>query len=155
MREIVIRPARREDVAVIAAFNQAMAMETEGRHLVDAIIVPGVQALLDHPERGFYIIAECEQQPVACLLVTYEWSDWRNGLFWWIQSVYVIQDFRRQGVYRQMYDHLKQMAVESGGICGFRLYVDNDNQRAQATYSDLGMSECHYRMYEELVDPTK
>ena len=152
MTDFLIRKARREDAEVIAGFNQSMAMETEGRYLDDAVIGPGVKGLLENPERGFYLIVEVGQLPVACLLVTYEWSDWRNGMFWWIQSVNVIKDFRRQGIYRRMYEHLKQMAETEGGICGFRLYAENENQRAHATYRAMGMDKCRYQMFEELVE---
>lgn len=152
MSVFLIRKARLAEASVIATFNQAMAMETEGKQLDDAVIVPGVQAMFENPERGFYLIAEHQQQPVACLMVTYEWSDWRNGLFWWIQSVYVTQEFRRQGIYRRMYEQLKQMARSEGGVCGFRLYAEIDNKSAHTTYRSVGMDECHYRMFEELVE---
>ena len=151
MSKFLIRNAQLEDAEVIAGFNQSIAMETEGRYLDDAVIGPGVKALLENPERGFYLVVEVGQLPVACLLVTYEWSDWRNGMFWWIQSVNVIKDFRRQGIYRRMYEHLKQMAETEGGICGFRLYAENENKRAHATYRAMGMDKCQYQMFEELV----
>ena len=155
MSEILIRKATAQQAKVIAAFNQAMAMETEGTHLDDAVIIPGVKALLENPQYGFYLVAEIEQQPVACLLATFEWSDWRNGLFWWIQGVYVIKDFRRQGIYQRLYEHLKEMALSEGGICGFRLYAETGNQRAQDTYRNLGMEECPYRMFEQLMVKTE
>ena len=152
MTDFLIRKACLEDADVIAGFNQSIAMETEGRRLDDAVIGPGVRALLENPQRGFYLIVEVEQLPVACLLVTYEWSDWRNGMFWWIQSVNVISDFRRQGIYRRLYEHLKEMARVDGGVCGFRLYADNQNERAHATYRAVGMEKCRYQMFEELVE---
>lgn len=151
MSRFLVRKARLEDVGVIAGFNQSMAMETEGKRLDDVVIGPGVKAMLENPQRGFYLIVEVGQLPVACLMVTYEWSDWRNGMFWWIQGVNVIKDFRRQGIYRRMYEHLKQLAITEGGVCGFRLYAENDNQRAHATYRAMGMDQCHYQMFEELV----
>jgi GNAT superfamily N-acetyltransferase len=152
MNDILIRKARPEEAEIIAGFNQAMAMETEGKRLDDAIINPGVRAMFDHPQRGFYMIAESDRQAIASLMVTYEWSDWRNGMFWWIQSVYVRQDFRRQGIYRQMYELLKQMAKAEDGVCGFRLYAETENHTAHATYKSVGMDACPYQMFEQLID---
>jgi len=146
--EILIRPARESDAADLAAFNAAMALETENRILSPEIISAGVRNFLKHSEWGFYIVAESGGQVVACLMITYEWSDWRNGLFWWIQSVYVRPEFRRLGIYRKMYAHIRQAASANGNVCGLRLYVERDNQRAQTTYSSLGMSKTHYLIFE-------
>jgi len=146
--EILIRPARISDADDLAAFNSAMALETENRILPPEIISAGIRNFLQHPEWGFYIVAESGARVVACLMITYEWSDWRNGLFWWIQSVYVHPEFRRLGIYRKMYEHVRRAAIAAGNVCGLRLYVDRDNQRAQTTYSDLGMSKTHYLIFE-------
>ncbi len=146
--EILIRAARISDTDGIAAFNAAMALETENRILPPEIITAGVHNFLEHPEWGFYIVAESGGQVVACLMITYEWSDWRNGLFWWIQSVYVRPEFRRLGIYRKMYAHIHRAASADGKVCGLRLYVDRDNHRAQTTYSSLGMSKTHYLIFE-------
>ncbi len=145
-----IRKAHAGDAAHIAAFNQAMAWETEGRRLVPELIGAGVRRLLAEPGLGFYAVAEHEGEVVGCLLVTNEWSDWRNGLFWWIQSVYVIQAWRRRGVYRRLYDFIRELAQREPGVCGFRLYVEKENATAQRTYSALGMAPTDYLIYEEL-----
>ena len=148
--EIVIRRATISDISSLVEFNRAMAAETEGKDLAEAILRPGVAGLLDHPEYGFYLIAETaddEPRAVASLMITYEWSDWRNGLFWWIQSVYVTPGWRRHGVYRRMYERVQQLSAAEK-VCGFRLYVEKENVGAQRTYADLGMTETHYLMFE-------
>ena len=145
---ITVRSARPDDAATIAEFNRTMAWETERLELDASTIQAGVTAVCDNPSRGFYVVAESGEAVVACLLVTFEWSDWRNGVFWWIQSVYVLPDFRRQGVYRRMYEMVQQLARDDDSVCGFRLYVERDNERAQATYETLGMQATHYLMFE-------
>jgi ribosomal protein S18 acetylase RimI-like enzyme len=145
-----IRKATAGDADSIANFNAAMAFETEHKRLVPELIGAGVRRLLGDPSLGFYVVAEQAGEVVGCLLVTNEWSDWRNGLFWWIQSVYVVESARRQGVYRAMYDHIRGLAKADPGICGFRLYVEKDNAQAQRTYKSLGMAETDYLIYEEL-----
>jgi ribosomal protein S18 acetylase RimI-like enzyme len=112
------------------------------------ILRKGVAGIFSHPERGFYIVVETGGAVVAGLLVTYEWSDWRNALFWWIQSVYVRPDSRRIGVYRAMHDYVAAKAAERGGVCGVRLYVDKDNHLAQQVYAGLGMRQARYEMFE-------
>jgi GNAT superfamily N-acetyltransferase len=153
--ETDIRKATINDAPSIIEFNIRMAMETEQKELKKEDIEPGVHGLFSRPQYGFYIVAEAEDRVVGSLMITYEWSDWRNGLFWWIQSVYVIPEFRRKGVYRAMYSRIKEMAADAKeqgeNICGFRLYVEKENSRAQKTYASLGMSETHYRMFEELA----
>lgn len=145
-----IRKAQRRDAADIVRFNSAMALETEGKALLPERVTPGVQRLLDDPSLGFYLVAEQAGSVVGSLMVTNEWSDWRNGLFWWIQSVYIVPAARRQGVYRALYDFVRDMARADPGICGFRLYVEKDNTAAQRTYSSLGMAPTDYLVYEEL-----
>jgi len=144
---IAIRIATRDDVAPIAAWNTTMAWETERKALEPAVIERGVNAVFDEPRRGFYLVAERKGEPVGCLLVTYEWSDWRAGDFWWIQSVYVVESARREGVFRRLYEDAKQRASAAGAV-GLRLYVETENERAQRTYAGLGMERCHYFMYE-------
>jgi GNAT superfamily N-acetyltransferase len=144
---IEIRIASRDDIAHIAQWNTAMAWETEQKALSPAVIGRGVTAVFDEPRRGFYLVAERAGEPVGCLLVTYEWSDWRAGDFWWIQSVYVVESARREGVFRSLYDDAKQRAAQAGAV-GLRLYVETENERAQRTYAGLGMERCHYFMYE-------
>lgn len=145
-----IRKAHPSDAQVIIEFNIAMALETEHKILKRSEIEPGVHGLFSHPEYGFYMVAESNGQVVGSLMITYEWSDWRNGVFWWIQSVYVRPEFRRQGVYRSMYEVIKEMTSRNSGVCGFRLYVERDNTRAQHTYTSLGMEETHYKLFEEM-----
>lgn len=125
-----------------------MAQETEGKMLDSDTLTQGVKGLLIHPEYGFYLVAERDGDILGSLAVTFEWSDWRNALFWWIQSVYVSPSARRQGIYASLYSRVQRMAKEKGNVCGFRLYVEKDNQVAQQTYEKLGMQECQYFMYQ-------
>ncbi len=145
-----IRKAQPSDAQTIIEFNIAMALETEDKVLKRSEIEPGVQGLFDHPEYGFYMVAESDGQIAGSLMITFEWSDWRNGVFWWIQSVYVRPEFRRRGVYRAMYNVIKDMAAEMTSVCGFRLYVERENINAQMTYQSLGMEETHYKLFEEI-----
>lgn len=145
---MLIRKAIPGDLASIINFNQAMAKETEGRELEDDIISAGVKGLLDNESRGFYLVAEKDQEIVGSLMVTFEWSDWRNSTFWWIQSVYVRPQNRRQGIYSGLYKEVQRLAETTQGVCGYRLYVEKENRNAQATYESLGMRESHYLMYE-------
>jgi ribosomal protein S18 acetylase RimI-like enzyme len=148
MERRAIRRAIPEDAKTIAAFNAAMALETEGKELDLALVEAGVRGLFADRGRGFYLILEKDDAPAAQLMVTYEWSDWRNGVFWWIQSVYVKPQFRRQGLYRALYDHLKAEAEKAEDVCGIRLYVEHENLGAKKTYEALGMKAAHYAMYE-------
>ena len=145
---IDLREATASDAEVIAAFNAAMARETEGIALDRDRLAAGVRAVLDDRSKGFYLVAESQGEVVAQTLITYEWSDWRNGVFWWIQSVYVKPDFRGQGVFTRIYEHVAGLARESGNVCGLRLYVEHENERAQRTYERLGMRRTVYHMYE-------
>lgn len=138
------------DAAVLAEFNAAMALETEGKHLLPEVIGAGVRSLLGRPGSGFYVVAEDDAKVVGSLLITKEWSDWRNGDFWWIQSVYVRPAWRRQGVYKRLYRHVQELAANDPAVCGFRLYVERENRQAQRTYRALGMNETHYLVFEEL-----
>lgn len=144
-----VRKATKTDLDTIIQFNINMAWETEEKELPRGKIEPGVYGLFEKPEYGFYIVAEKDGQIAGSLMITYEWSDWRNGLFWWIQSVYVPKQFRRQGVYRQMYEWVKEQSAGDKGVCGYRLYVEKENITAQKTYESLGMEQCIYYMYEE------
>ncbi len=150
--ETSVRQAVLEDAAAIALFNINMAMETEDLELNSDKINAGVVGMISHPERGFYLVVESEDEVVASLMVTTEWSDWRNGQFWWIQSVYVVPAWRRKGLYRLMYNEVKRLSEENAEVCGYRLYVEKENLVAQSTYNALGMYETHYLMYEELVN---
>jgi ribosomal protein S18 acetylase RimI-like enzyme len=148
MTELAIRDATEADLATVVAFNQRMAEETEGRRLRDDRIGAGVAAVLGDPSKGFYLIAERGGHVVGQLMVTYEWSDWRNGTFFWIQSVYVPPEARRTGVYRALYDAVNARAAARGDVCGVRLYVERDNDIARKTYEALGMRHAVYDMYE-------
>lgn len=145
---ITIRAATHGDISHLVEWNAAMAWETEAKTLDREVLARGVAAVLDEPRRGFYLVAEHEGQAAACLLITYEWSDWRAGDFWWIQSVYVTAPARRGGVFRALYAEVARRAREAGAV-GLRLYVETENDRAQATYAGLGMQRCHYFMYEQ------
>ncbi len=147
-----IRKATARDAATLVAFNKAIARETEHRELRHDVISAGVAALFDNPALGFYLVAEHRDDVVGSLMVTTEWSDWRNGVFWWVQSVYVTSHLRRQGVYRRLYQHAQSLADAEPNVCGFRLYVERDNSVAQQTYGALGMKPTPYLIYEHL-DP--
>lgn len=146
-----IRMAADQDRDNLVEFNCAMARETEGKELDTAVLTRGVGKLLADRSLGFYAVVEAEGRLAAALMVTTEWSDWRDGIFWWIQSVYVRPEFRRQGLYRALYTFVKELAAEERYVCGFRLYVERENTVAQRTYEALGMSETCYQMYEELT----
>ena len=143
-----IRKAALKDAETIIQFNINMALETEDKQLIPDVISKGVKAVLHNPQLGFYVVAERNDQVAGSLMVTFEWSDWRNGYFWWIQSVYVSQDFRRQGVYKMMYEFVRTLAMENTDVCGFRLYVEKENRVAQKTYEALGMEKTRYFLYE-------
>ena len=145
---IHIRRATLSDAAFIAESNIAMASETEGMALNEDIVRPGVAAVLDNDSLGFYLVAEIDGNPAGQLMVTYEWSDWRNGLWWWIQSVYVRPEHRRKGVYTALHRHVSEAAQAAGGVCGIRLYVEQENSTAQQVYQSLDMYHTRYHMYE-------
>jgi GNAT superfamily N-acetyltransferase len=147
-----IRPATRADIPQLVDWNAAMARETEAKALDRAVLARGVEGVFDSPRRGRYLVAESGGRAVGSLLVTYEWSDWRCGDFWWIQSVYVMPAARRGGVFRALYAAVRERARTAGAV-GLRLYVETENHRAQHTYADLGMAPCHYLMYEEALLP--
>ena len=144
-----VRPASLDDLEALVSFNAAMALETEGKTLDIELLRQGTGAVFDSSQRGFYLVAEVDGSPVGSLLVTYEWSDWRNGWFWWIQSVYVRPECRRMGVYSAMHLWILDTARSRPNVCGVRLYVDRNNDDARKTYRSLGMSESHYDMFEE------
>ena len=148
--EIIIRDACITDAEALAAFNQAIARETENIELRHEVISAGVAAILENPALGFYTVAEHGGKVVGSLMVTTEWSDWRNGVFWWVQSVYVSANMRRRGIYRRLYNHVKKLADSAPNVCGFRLYVEQDNTVAQSTYQSMGMNKTAYRIFEDL-----
>ena len=144
-----VRRATREDLTTIVEFNVAMAAESEHRRLDARVLTRGAEHLFDEPADGFYLMAEVDGTAAGSLMVTYEWSDWRNGRFWWIQSVYVLPEFRRAAVYSKMHDWVRKAAISDENACGIRLYVEKQNIGAQATYQSLGMVASHYDLYEE------
>jgi GNAT superfamily N-acetyltransferase len=148
MTGITIRDATSDDAAIISDFNSRMAMETESRALSPELIDAGVAAVLDDSSKGRYWLAEIDGDIVGQLLVTFEWSDWRNGVFWWIQSVYVHADYRHSGVFSALYRHVESLAKKAQGVCGLRLYVEQHNRRARETYCTLGMTEPGYFVME-------
>ncbi len=145
---LFLRRATSADVDTIAEFNRLLAWETEHKELDRDKLLPGVAAVLADSQRGVYHVAELDGELVGQLLITYEWSDWRNGWFWWIQSVYVRSDARQQGIFRQLYQHVVQLAHEAGDVIGIRLYVERDNERAQKTYAQLGLTTTNYLLLE-------
>jgi GNAT superfamily N-acetyltransferase len=148
--KFTLREARRSDADVIAKHNAAMAEETEAKLLDPAIAGPGVKALFGDPSLGRYWVAEANGQVIGQLMVTYEWSDWRNGTIWWIQSVYVRPESRRQGVFSALYRHVELLAAAEPDVIGLRLYVESNNLRAQQTYEALGMVKPGYLVMETL-----
>jgi GNAT superfamily N-acetyltransferase len=145
---IEIRDAHPSDRDIIAEFNSRMAAETEGRVLDPGLVNPGVAAVLNDANKGHYWVAEVAGRVVGQLLITFEWSDWRNGVLWWIQSVYVDPDFRRKGIFSSLYRHVESLAHADEHVCGIRLYVENSNERAQTTYLSLGMQRPGYQVME-------
>ena len=144
-----VRPATAADAAHLVSFNLAMAWETEHKRLDPEVLAAGVRSVFEQPARGRYWVAEAGGVVQGGLMVTYEWSDWRNKWFWWIQSVYISPDFRGRSIYRAMYAFVKELATKRGEVCGFRLYVEKENVHAQKVYEQLGMHESYYLVYEE------
>ncbi len=147
--EIIIRLGVTSDVETIVGFNIAMAKETEEKTLDYQMALSGAKSLFNNPENGFYLVAEKQGKVIGSLMITKEWSDWRNGDFWWIQSVYINAENRRKGIYSLLYSYVKKMAKIRSDVCGIRLYVEKENRVAQNTYSSLGMQEAHYKVFEE------
>ena len=150
---IRVRRAIREDAGTIASFNAVMAVETEAITIPDEVVRPGAEAVFDDPSLGFYLVAESDDAIVGSLMITYEWSDWSNALYWWIQSVYVAREHRRRGVYRTLHNGVLELAREAGNVRAVRLYVFEDNERAKATYESMGMERAHHAIYEMPVRP--
>ena len=150
---IEIRDATLADTAVIAAFNQKLAAETEGEILDSKIIGAGVAALLVDKSKGRYWVALINGEIAGQIMITYEWSDWRNGNLWWIESVYVPERYRRQGVFSALYKHLQSLAENDPGVSGIRLYVEKQNARAKKTYLSLGMSVTNYDVMQTIFKP--
>jgi ribosomal protein S18 acetylase RimI-like enzyme len=146
---IRVRDARPDDLDLLVRFNEAMALETEGLSLDPGRLRAGVARALSDPQRGRYLVAELDGSVAGALLLTREWSDWRDGWFWWIQSVYVVREGRRHGVYRALHAEVLRQAQAAGDVVGVRLYVEHDNAAAQRTYQRLGMQRARYLVYEQ------
>jgi GNAT superfamily N-acetyltransferase len=150
---VTIRPARPEDVTTLAEYNARMAWETEHKRLDRAVLDQGVDAVLKDDRKGFYTVAEAEGEVVGQCLMTFEWSDWRNGWMWWIQSVYVREDFRGKGVWSALYRNILDRAKALPEVIGIRLYVERNNDRAKAAYMKLGMTDAGYDILEQFPLP--
>jgi len=148
-QEVLIRNAESSDLQTIVGYNRAMALETEDKHLDDATSLAGVQAALGDSNRCSYFLAELGGTVVGQTMITFEWSDWRNRWFWWLQSVYVEPNARRHGVFSALYKHIRTLAKKQADVCGIRLYVFHTNDQAQQTYRKLGMSHGEYVLCEE------
>ncbi len=146
-----IRTAKPAETEALVEFNQAMALETESKKLDAAILRRGVAAVFEDEKKGFYVVAEENNTIVGGLMVTSEWSDWRAKWFWWIQSVYILPEFRGRGIYGLLYDFVKEKALSEKNVCGFRLYVETENVTAQKVYEKSGMEISHYLMFEEEI----
>ncbi len=149
---MIIRKAQPAEASTLVDFNQQMAFETEGKHLDSETLAKGVNAVFADERKGFYVVAEDDGKVVGGLMVTFEWSDWRNAWFWWIQSVYIVPNSRGKGIYRLLYDFVKTHARAEGNVCGFRLYVERENHNAQKVYERLGMRQPGYLMYEANIN---
>ena len=145
---IHIRQAIRSDCKTIAEFNAALARETEHFELDMERLLRGVNGLFDEPSRGFYLLAEVNNKIAGQLMITYEWSDWRNGVFWWIQSVYVKPEFRNQKIFTSLYKYIESSSKKEGNVCGLRLYVEKENENAHTVYAKLNMKKTAYELLE-------
>lgn len=143
-----IRTATSEDKNTLASFQLLMARETEDLNLEREVLLKGIQALLDDPSKGRYFVAEEHDEILGCLMVTPEWSDWRNGTVWWIQSVFIMEEHRNKGIYKKLYNFIQEEVKKDDSLKGIRLYVDKTNLPAQAVYEALGMDGSHYQLYE-------
>jgi len=136
------------EVRKLVDFNIKMAKETENKILEEGKVTLGVNEVLTNPTLGYYVVAKNENEILGSLMITFEWSDWRNGMFWWIQSVFVEKEYRKKGVYKKMYSYIKQKAIDDPSCTGIRLYVENNNEIAQKVYENLGMKETYYKLFE-------
>src|SRR5262245_53766191 len=146
---VTVRRAAPADAPVVVEFNRLLAEESEGKTLDLSLLTPGVAAGLADECKALYFVAEADGATVGQMMITFEWSDWRNGWFWWIQSVYVRPEARRQGVFRALFDHVHQAARHDPTVIGLRLYVERDNKAAQETYQRMGMEWTSYLVLEK------
>jgi ribosomal protein S18 acetylase RimI-like enzyme len=145
---VTIRKATFHDIHVLVDFQQRLALESEGVTLDAATLKKGMRALFEDPTKGFYNVAEDGGEVVGCHMITYEWSDWRNGMVWWLQSVYVKKSYRQKGVFRKMFENLSAIVKNDPTVIGLRLYVDKSNSRAMDVYKAMGMNGDHYTVFE-------
>ena len=143
-----IRKANLNDIETISKFNYNLAYETENKKLDINILKKGVENLIKDNSKGQYYVYIADEKIVGQIMYTYEWSDWRNKMFLWVQSVYVDKEYRQMGVFKSLYNHVKSFCDNDDSIGGIRLYVEKQNKNAQNTYKSLGMIECEYDMYE-------
>jgi GNAT superfamily N-acetyltransferase len=148
--EITVRRATLADLDALAVFNTGIALETEGRRLDEGTLRAGLSRVLGDKTLGFYTIAETGGEVVGCTLITFEWSDWRNGMIWWIQSVYVAGHARGRGVFSAIHSRLDEESRITPGVLGFRLYVEEENHRAQEVYRRRGLDRTRYIVFEDL-----
>jgi len=149
---IDVRLANERDTHAISEFTRAIARETENLKLDAATVRGGVQAVFSDPQLGFYIVATSGSEVIGCLMISYEWSDWRNGVQWWLQSVYIDERYRRKGVLTKMYSFVRNLASTTNSVCGIRLYVERNNKPAIAAYETLGLRFTDYLVYEMPLD---
>lgn len=147
-----IRKAKLEDLESIVRFNYNLAKETENKDLNLEVLTKGVKAILSDKSKGQYYVCTINDKVIGQIMHTYEWSDWRNGMFLWVQSVYVDAKYRRKGIFKKLYNYVKQICDDDINIAGIRLYVEKENLNAKTTYKSLGMYECNYHMYEYEVN---
>lgn len=147
-----IRTANRDDASKILEFQLNLANETENVALDKLVTTKGIKAVFDDPGKGVYYVAVYNNEVIGCFLITFEWSEWRNGVVWWLQSVYVDASHRRNGVFKKMYNYIIQTVSQDSSILGLRLYVDKSNLRAQKVYGNLGMNGDHYTVYETMKE---
>ncbi|MCP4177338.1 MAG: GNAT family N-acetyltransferase [bacterium] len=147
----VTRLGKSKDIKSLVKFNYEMALETENRELDKKILKQGVKKVLKRKTEAFYLVTAMNKTVIASLMITKEWSDWQNGHYWWIQSVYVVPEYRRKGIYRKLYKKVNKIALKSKDCCGVRLYVEKDNVVAQKTYSSLNMNESDYKIFEAKI----
>jgi GNAT superfamily N-acetyltransferase len=146
--KLTLRDAQPDDLDFLVRGNADMARETEGLELDPGLVLPGTRAVLQDASLGRYFVAESAGRPVGQLMLTYEWSDWRNGVFWWIQSVFVEPDCRKSGVFSALFRHVLELARSRPDVCGIRLYVDRANARAHGIYAHLGLHATNYDVME-------
>ncbi len=146
---MIIRRALAQDENELAEFNSSIARETEGVELIPEVIGAGVKAMIENPHMGFYLVVELDNGIQASLMVTTEWSDWRNGTIWWMQSVYVHPSYRKQGVFHEIFKHIETIAANTPSIQSLRLYVMKNNETGLKTYQSIGMSSSGYLVYEK------